>query len=139
MSARPLVLVVEDDPDAAGVLGDYLERAGFRVRIANAVAEALAAARGEPPDAVVTDVRLRGDRSGLDLLEALACGPHPPPVLVAVSGYATADERDRARGLGIGALLAKPFDPAELAARLRAGLAAAPGGAPPAADDRGRE
>lgn len=120
-AGRGRVLVVEDDPDAASVLADYLSQAGFTPDVAHGVDEALAAARARPPDALITDVRLRGARDGLDLARALR-DLDPPPLLFAVSGYASMAERERARELGIEEIFAKPFDPEALVARLRARL-----------------
>lgn len=121
------VLVVEDDPDAASVLADYLAQAGFAADVAHDVDEALAAARTRRPDALVTDIRLRGARDGLDLARALL-EADPPPLLLAVSGYASGEERERARAVGIETIFGKPFDPEAVVARLRAGLEGRPPG-----------
>lgn len=115
------VLVVEDDPDAASVLADYLARAGFTVEVAHDLDEALAVANARRPDVLITDIRLRGRGDGLDLARALA-DTDRPPVVFAVSGYATREDRERALAAGIADVFAKPFDPEALVARLRAGL-----------------
>lgn len=113
------VLVVEDDVDAAAVLADYLTRAGFTADVAHGVDEALAIAGARHPDALVTDIRLRGGGDGLELAAALA-ELEPRPLLIAVSGYITPEERERARAVGIRQTLPKPFDPEVLVTRLRA-------------------
>jgi DNA-binding response OmpR family regulator len=111
------VLLVEDDPDLASAVREYLTGDGYAV---DAVAS-LAAARAclpAPYASVVLDVGLP-DGNGLDFLPLLARLPDPPAVLVL-----TARDRlsDRVRGLDAGAddYLVKPFDLPELSARLRA-------------------
>jgi DNA-binding response OmpR family regulator len=125
---RRRVLVVEDDPDAASVLADYLTQAGFAAHVAHDVDEALATARAHAPDVLITDLRLRGPRGGLDLVRALAGEPGAPPLIFAVSGYATREEREEASALGVEGIFSKPFDPDALVARLRARLEDPPRG-----------
>src|SRR5512139_3392081 len=111
------ILLVEDDPALGSAVSDYL------TRDANAVdwVERLAAARACLPGnyaVVVLDLGLP-DGDGVTLLPALRQQADSPAVLIL-----TARDRlsDRVRGLDAGAddYLVKPFDLAELAARLRA-------------------
>jgi two-component system, OmpR family, response regulator len=111
------VLLVEDDPVLASAVRDYLVRDGCVVDAVGTLAAARACVPA-PHAAIVLDLGLP-DGSGLALLPLLARQPEPPAVLVL-----TAQDRlsDRVRGLDAGAddYLVKPFDLAELSARLRA-------------------
>jgi len=127
------ILIIDDDRELAGMLGEYLEREGFGVTSAadaDAATDALAA---REPDLVILDVMMPG-RSGLDLLRELrATRPRMPVLMLTARG----DPVDRIVGLELGAddYLPKPFDPRELAARVRAILRRAP--SPGAADAGG--
>jgi two-component system response regulator MprA len=112
------VLVVEDDSAIARVLELELGEAGYRVEVAQAGAEGLAAMERERPDMVVLDVRLP-DMDGLSVCRRARRSGHDMPILML-----TALDRvgDRVVGLDAGAddYLAKPFAIEELLARLRA-------------------
>ncbi len=118
------VLVVEDEPEIARIARDYLERAGFDVRIASDGRSALALARSAKPDLIVLDLGLP-DIDGLDVTRALRRESAVPVVILTVRG----DESDRLVGLELGAddYVVKPFSPKELVARVRAVLRRADG------------
>jgi two-component system OmpR family response regulator len=111
------ILFVEDDAALGSAVRDYLLRESYAVDWVQRLSAARACLPGDFA-AVVLDLGLP-DGDGLDLLPALRGCPLPPPVLIL-----TARDRlsDRIRGLDAGAddYLVKPFDLAELAARLRA-------------------
>jgi two-component system response regulator MprA len=112
------VLVVEDDPAIARVLELELGEAGYRVEVAPAGTDGLAAMERDRPDLVVLDVRLP-DMDGLSVCRRARRSGHDMPILML-----TALDRvgDRVVGLDAGAddYLAKPFAIEELLARLRA-------------------
>jgi DNA-binding response OmpR family regulator len=113
------ILVVEDEPQIAGLVRDYLEHAGFAVLTAGDGAGALALARTRRPDAILLDLGLpRID--GLDVIRALRRDSAVPIVILSARG----DETDRVTGLELGAddYVVKPFSPKELVARVRAVL-----------------
>jgi DNA-binding response OmpR family regulator len=119
------------------MLAEFLDREGFDVVVAfEAPATPLELPQGPPPDLVVLDVMLPG-RSGFDLLRELRAREARLPILMLT---ARGDAVDRILGLELGAddYLSKPFDPRELAARIRAVLrratapANAAGGSPDA-------
>ncbi|MFM7627568.1 MAG: response regulator [Gammaproteobacteria bacterium] len=118
------ILIVDDDRELAGMLGEYLAREGFGVDHAMDAEAALSALALREPDLVILDVMLPG-RSGLDLLRELRAGCPRLPVLMLT---ARGDPVDRIVGLELGAddYLPKPFDPRELAARARAVLRRSP-------------
>jgi DNA-binding response OmpR family regulator len=112
------VLVVEDDPRLAEMLGEYLGQAGFRITVAPAGAAALRRLAAEAPyDAVVLDLMLP-DMDGLDVCREIRARSDTPVLMLTARG----DAIDRIIGLELGAddYLPKPFEPRELLARLRA-------------------
>lgn len=111
------ILVIEDDPNIAKLIRDYLTQAGFRVLVATDGHRALALAAETSPDLVVLDLGLPG-RDGLDVLRELRRGSGVPVIIVTARG----EETDRIVGLELGAddYVVKPFSPKELVARARA-------------------
>ena len=122
------VLVVDDDAEIRKLLGEYLERNGFRVSLATDGAEMRRALNRSRPDLVVLDLMLPGE-SGLTLCRDLRVESSLPVIMLT----ARADEVDRIVGLEMGAddYLAKPFSPRELLARIRSILRRARGLAGP--------
>ncbi|SMC88601.1 DNA-binding response regulator, OmpR family, contains REC and winged-helix (wHTH) domain [Fulvimarina manganoxydans] len=118
--ALPLILVVDDDPEIGRLLGKYLEGQGFRCTLATdrkSCEQKLADGR---VDLVVLDVMLP-DGSGLDICRDLK---DRRPELAIILLTALKEDVDRIVGLELGAddYLGKPFNPRELAARIRAVL-----------------
>jgi DNA-binding response OmpR family regulator len=126
------VLLVDDDARLAEMLEGYLGAAGYRVQVAPNLASArqVLAAKSALPDAVILDLMLP-DGDGLDFCRQLRAVPQAAglPVLML---SARGEPMDRVIGLELGAddYLAKPFEPRELLARvkalLRRGQAAGP-------------
>lgn len=112
------LLVVEDDPDLAGQLGEALREAGYAVDLTGDGEEALFLGDTESYDAVVLDLGLP-KIDGMTVLEHWREGGRAMPVLIL-----TARDRwsDKVAGFDAGAddYLAKPFRVEELLARLRA-------------------
>ena len=126
------ILVVDDEPRIAQLARDYLEHAGFAVRIAATGEAALQAVRRDRPDLVVLDLGLPG-LDGLDVTRAIRRESNLPVIMLT----ARDDELDKLLGLELGAddYLTKPFSPRELVARVRAVLRRVDAGAGHAADD----
>ncbi|MEV7430791.1 MULTISPECIES: response regulator transcription factor [unclassified Nocardioides] len=117
-TAKPRVLVVDDDRAVRESLRRSLEFNGYDVHLATDGAEALAAIGRAAPDVVVMDVMMpRLD--GIEATRALRAAGNDVPVLVLTARDAVGD---RVEGLDAGAddYLTKPFALAELLARLRA-------------------
>jgi DNA-binding response OmpR family regulator len=116
---RPLIGLIDDEPDLVAMSRTYLEQDGFRVVGALDIKSGLAAARREPVDLIVLDLGLP-DGSGLDLLRTLRSTSDVPIIIVT----GRSEETDRVIGLELGAddYLVKPFSQRELAARIRAVL-----------------
>ncbi len=128
--SRARVLLVEDEPGLALTLGDRLVAEGFEVRVESSGEAGLARALEQPGfDVVLLDVMLPG-MDGFEVCRALRRRGLRVPILMLT---ARGEIVDRVRGLRLGAddYLVKPFDPAELLARIaallrRAGAASAP-------------
>ena len=131
------ILVVDDDAEIRALLARYLVTQGFRVSVAADRRECLARIADQRPDLMVLDVLLP-DGSGLEICRAMQdTRPRIPVILLT----ALKEEVDRIVGLEIGAddYLGKPFNPRELAARIRAVLRrSAPAPADPGAADISR-
>jgi DNA-binding response OmpR family regulator len=117
-----LILVVEDDPDIAGLVALTLNLDGFEVRVVADGTEALAEIAVTRPDLVVTDVMMpRLD--GFELTRRLRADPatNALPVIILTARDTSAD---KVTGLTAGAddYVVKPFDPLELIARVRSTL-----------------
>jgi DNA-binding response OmpR family regulator len=117
------VLVVEDEPDVAGLIKHVLDRGGdVHVDVVGTGEAALRAASEQRADLVILDLNLPG-LDGLEVCRALRNRPASAtlPIIILT---ARATEEDRIRGLDIGAddYISKPFSPRELAARVRAAL-----------------
>jgi DNA-binding response OmpR family regulator len=114
------ILLVEDDPHIARLLGIELGRLGFDLDTVGTAAAAMARLEARPPSLVLLDLGLP-DRDGADVLRELRGGGATLPVICL-----TARDRpvERVGGLRAGAddYIVKPFDIAELDARIRAVL-----------------
>ena len=111
------LLVVDDDTRLRGLLQRYLTEQGFRVTPAADATEARAALKAVAFDLLVMDVMMPGE-SGLELVDSLRRAGTDVPVLMLTARGAP---DDRVAGFEHGAddYLAKPFDPRELAHRVR--------------------
>jgi two-component system OmpR family response regulator len=123
------VLLVEDDPTIAEFVERGLKEAGFVVERAADGRTGLDKALAEPYDAAIVDVMLP-QMDGLALIDALRAKGGRTPVLI-LSARRSVD--DRVRGLQAGGddYLTKPFDFAELLARVQALIRRATGAAEP--------
>ncbi len=115
------LLMIEDDARLASMVSEYLRQAGFEVAHALDGARGLAALQKVPPALVVLDLMLP-DMDGLEIcrrIRALGGALARTPILMLT---AKGDPMDRVIGLEVGAddYLAKPFEPRELLARIRA-------------------
>ena len=111
------ILMIDDDNRLAGMVSDYLGGAGFRLTLAGSAREGEALIKRETFDAIILDLMLP-DADGLDLCRRLRAVTDVPILMLTARG----EPMDRVVGLEVGAddYLAKPFEPRELQARLRA-------------------
>ena len=115
----PLVAILDDEPEIRRLLVDTLEEAGFRTTAYGRATEFEAGLRRSTPDVCLVDLGLP-DRDGLALVHRLAL--ESGAAIIIISGRAQV--QDRVTGLELGAddYIIKPFDPAEVLARIRARL-----------------
>ena len=125
MENRPLVLVADDQPEITKLVTMSLENEGFRVIAASDGPSALEQLSETNPDVLLLDVMMPG-MSGLDVLREVRAN-HPVPVILLTARGATANV---SQGLDLGAddYVIKPFNTAELAARIRAVIRRTRGG-----------
>lgn len=119
MNTRARIVVCDDDPDVREMLYDLLRKDGYDVEAAQ---DGIALRRLVPkfrPDLVVCDLMMPGE-DGLSLSRWLRGEGHSAVLMLTAMGSTT----DRVVGLEMGAddYLAKPFEPAELRARVKAVL-----------------
>lgn len=119
MTDAPLVTILDDEPEIRRLLADTLEEAGFRTMSFGRATEFEAALRRTTPDVCLVDLGLP-DRDGLSLVHRLALEQGASVIII--SGRVQV--QDRVIGLELGAddYIIKPFDPAEVVARVRARL-----------------
>ena len=121
------ILVVDDDREIVRLLRAYLEQSGYDVLVAFDGETALHLLRRERPDLVLLDLMLP-DRDGWDITRIVRSDPALAltPILMLT---ARVEDHDKIAGLELGAddYVAKPFNPREVVARIRAVLRRAQG------------
>jgi two-component system response regulator CpxR len=111
------VLVVDDDAEFCQLIMRFLSREGFETTRAPSGLTGIERALSEDYSLIMLDVMMP-DTDGFDVLRRIRLQSRTPVLMLTARG----DTRDRIRGLEMGAddYLPKPFDPAELVARIRA-------------------
>jgi two-component system response regulator CpxR len=111
------VLVVDDDAEFCQLIMRFLAREGFETSRAPSGQAGIERALAEDYSLIMLDVMMP-DTDGFDVLRRIRLQSRTPVLMLTARG----DTRDRIRGLEMGAddYLPKPFDPAELVARIRA-------------------
>jgi DNA-binding response OmpR family regulator len=114
---RFCILIVDDEERITNFLKIKLKAAGYKVLIASDGVSALEQAQTQGPDLMVLDVLMPG-MDGFETLKQLRTFSTVPVIILSARG----SDVDRIKGLGLGAddYLAKPFNPAELLARIEA-------------------
>lgn len=117
--ANEHILVVDDDPDLSQRLARYLEEQGYSVALAGDGEQMFERLASRTPDVLLLDLMLPGE-DGLTLARRLRADQAMPIIMLSARG----EDVDRIVGLEVGAddYLAKPFNPRELLARIRAVL-----------------
>jgi DNA-binding response OmpR family regulator len=134
MSVSPHIFVVDDEPAARDMVGDYLKLHGFKVTLCDGGASLRQCLAKDKPDLIVLDLNMP-EEDGLSIVRDLKKSTNVPVIMLT----ATASPIDRVVGLELGAddYLAKPAELRELVARIRsvirrasqAAAAAGPAGA----------
>lgn len=131
-TAKPRIVVADDEAHIRDVLRGYLEAEGFDVVQAADGDEALRVAREHHPDLVLLDVTMPG-LDGVEVLRQLRTESDVYVIMVT----ARAEELDKLVGLAVGAddYITKPFSPREVVARVKAVLRRGRGTTPTAQDE----
>jgi DNA-binding response OmpR family regulator len=113
------LLLVEDNVDVADAMRILFEHNGYRVSSAATVAEAVQIGVHDTPGTVLLDVSLADGEDGMEILRRWReCGIDQPRV-IALTGHADDDTRDRCAAAGCEAVLLKPTPSAELLAAVK--------------------
>jgi CheY-like chemotaxis protein len=121
------VLVVDDDPEARGIVRMTLEACGAKVTTVKSAGEALHALGSRRYDVLLADIGMP-EQDGYALIEAIrALPPERGGTIpaVAVTAYASLRERDKALDAGYNWHLAKPFEPDQLTAMVASAVGTA--------------
>lgn len=129
MSQAPLITILDDEPDIRTLLSDTLQDAGFRTQTYARAREFEAALKKHRPDVCLVDLSLP-DTDGLAIVHRLAL--EQGAIVIIISGRTQVQDRITGLELGADDYITKPFDPAEVVARIRARLRS-----PKASDDTG--
>lgn len=119
--AKPIVLVIDDDPELRASLGRLLRSVGLDTLLFASISEFLAAPLPDAPTCLVLDVRLP-ERSGLDLQRELASAKVELPI-VFITGYGDIPMSVQAMKGGAIEFLTKPFREHDLLESIQLGLA----------------
>jgi DNA-binding NtrC family response regulator len=106
------IVLAEDDAAQRSIMADILRAEGHRVFEADGAAAAGVLTKEHNPDVVVTDLKMAG-RSGIDLVEEIACLPARPEVVV-ITAFGSIETAVRAMRLGAYDYLTKPLERDEL-------------------------
>lgn len=119
MNTKHRILIVEDDDDISMVEEAYLQASGFETFIVSDGDKVLPLLREEDFDLILLDLMLPG-KNGYEICEEIRGIVNIPILMVT----ARTESIDKIRGLGLGAddYITKPFDPAELVARVNANI-----------------
>ncbi len=112
------ILVVDDDLRIRELLGLFLSKHNYQVKLAANAAEARACIATQPFDLYIFDIMMPGQEDGLDLAKNLYPQPRTPPIILLTAKDTL---EDKVTGLEGGAddYIVKPFEPLELLARIK--------------------
>lgn len=106
------ILIIDDEPDIAEVLGDRLDAWGYRARVVHSAREGYAAVEEDLPDLVILDIQMP-EINGLEALMELK-KLHPEMPVLILSASAERKTLEKTQELGADGFMLKPFDPSEL-------------------------
>src|SRR5437868_11852956 len=130
----PNIMIVDDDPVTCELLCEVFAGEGFAARFAQSGEAALSALAGEPPDVLVSDIRMKTRLDGLALLDHVR-REYPQTPVVLMTAFGSVETAVRAVKEGAFDYISKPFDIDALVATVRRALSARALAPPPASDD----
>lgn len=114
---KPLVTILDDEPEIRRMLAEALQEAGYRTASFARATEFEASLKTSSPDVCLVDLGLP-DKDGLALVHRLAL--ESGAAIIIISGRAQVQDRITGLELGADDYIIKPFDPSEVVARVRA-------------------
>jgi DNA-binding response OmpR family regulator len=117
---KPLIVIVEDEPELAALMSVHLEKAGMHTQICNRAQHAVKFLRKNFANLVLLDITLP-DQTGFSMVEELKALDISVPIIFVTGNI---EEPSKVKGLDLGAddYVTKPFSYAELVARIKAVL-----------------
>ena len=116
LGAMPRILIVDDDPDMAELLGHMTDILGYEHQYVPTGAEAVAACQSASPDAIILDVMLE-ETDGWAVYKRLA--PITSAPIVFITAWRTGENRQRAESMLADGFLAKPISHQDFAQQLK--------------------
>ncbi len=118
MANLPKLLIIDDDAHLRESLAEVLELDGFECHQAGAAKEGIAAAGKIDPDAVIMDIQLP-DSSGFQICQELRKRSKITILIMMTGRFLSSEEKKQGFELGADEYITKPFDLAELSARIK--------------------
>jgi CheY-like chemotaxis protein len=109
------ILIVDDDKDTLTVLDNVLSERGATVIAARSAAAALDVMSSDQVDVLISDIGMPG-QDGYELMLKIVAARKGKPMLpaIALTGYASQKDRERALAAGYNIHMVKPFEPADI-------------------------
>lgn len=118
MSKLPKLLIIDDDAHLRESLAEVLELDGFECHQAGDAKHGIAAAQQVDPDAVIMDIQLP-DSSGFQICQELRKRSKTTILIMMTGRFLSSEEKKQGFELGADEYITKPFDLAELSARIK--------------------
>ena len=118
MTKLPKLLIIDDDAHLRESLAEVLELDGFECHQAGAAKEGIAAAQKLEPEAVIMDIQLP-DSSGFQICQELRKRSKAVILIMMTGRFLSSEEKKQGFELGADEYITKPFDLAELSARIK--------------------
>ncbi|MEK7389844.1 MAG: response regulator transcription factor [Elusimicrobiota bacterium] len=114
----PKLLIIDDDAHLRESLAEVLELDGFECHQAGAAKDGIAASAKLDPDAVIMDIQLP-DSSGFQICQELRKRSKTTILIMMTGRFLSSEEKKQGFELGADEYITKPFDLAELSARIK--------------------
>jgi DNA-binding response OmpR family regulator len=118
MTKLPKLLIIDDDAHLRERLAEVLELDGFECHQAGAAKEGIAAAQKLEPEVVIMDIQLP-DSSGFQICQELRKRSKTVILIMMTGRFLSSEEKKQGFELGADEYITKPFDLAELSARIK--------------------
>ena len=118
MTKLPKLLIIDDDAHLRESLAEVLELDGFECHQAGAAKEGIAAAQKLEPEIVIMDIQLP-DSSGFQICQELRKRSKTVILIMMTGRFLSSEEKKQGFELGADEYITKPFDLAELSARIK--------------------